>query len=231
MAIGRLHRSMHSRRLVLCPYGLPTSVDGRSACLNVMLRAGGDPNRVVDGPTVGIEVFGRHVIRLAAVRHARLPPLVLLTRTSPVALAVVTARRKLETLIPKLERSPWLLFHDRHEEPFSIATAAELGKFDIEDPALLPVWTGPDARRYLFIDSDAANLDLLPHRLIELAEGDAPASHERRKSTGSIRAVNVVDLRIAEPFEGEAEPHSQVRSATNDLTVGELALGGRNRGS
>jgi hypothetical protein len=185
----------------------------------VILRAGGDPNRVVDGPTVGIELFGRHLIRLSAVRHARLPPLVLLTRTSPVALAVVTARRKLEALMPKLERSPWLLFYDRHEEPFSIATAATLGKFDVDDPALLPVWTGPDARRYLFIDSEAANLDLLPHRLIELMEGDAPASHERRKSTGSMRAVNVVDLRIAEPFDEDGESSAQLRSGTGDVPV------------
>lgn len=145
---------MNSNRIVLFPYGQPAE-GKRDACIALLIKAGGDLNRFLDGPwgddpsSLRAESqFLRCVARLNEVVSGSQPPFILLARTNPLPLAVQAKRRRLCEALPNLNRALWILFVVPTENPFFARNAAQLGTFDVDayEPARFTVWTPADQR-------------------------------------------------------------------------------------
>lgn len=144
---------MEESRIVLFPYGQPVAQDGRDACMSLVLGAGGDLIRVYDGPwdrdptSAEAEVsFLRCISRIQEVVSGYRPPLVILTRTNPLPLAVLAKRRRICGAIKNLNRAAWIIFADPATDPFFLRNAGELGTFDVDsagngDQSAITVWT------------------------------------------------------------------------------------------
>lgn len=143
--------------------------------MRCLQRCGGDLDRIIDGPAASIDGFGRHVARLSIVRTARELPLVVLTRTNPLAMNLVGARRALEAAVPSLARALWLVFFDPTHDPFFVDTARRLGHLD-GDVGGAPLWSGPDGFRFLVLGPQVADLDVLPHRIADLVQSSLASS-------------------------------------------------------
>jgi hypothetical protein len=131
------------RSLVLMPYGLPQEERHRELCTTLMLRAGGDIDRVIDQPVGELDRFGRHIARIPILRHASSElPIVFLTRTSPLPLTVLNARRVLEGHVPALHGAAWLLFVTDEDDPFFEDGARRLGALS-GDLSTCPLWHVP----------------------------------------------------------------------------------------
>ncbi len=150
--------------LALVPYGWPPG-DVAQATL---LACGGDVERVIDRPADDLARFIAHVGRLPAVRDeaAHEPAIVFLTRTSPIPLTVVSARRTLEAKLPSLRRAAWVLFVRAEDDPFFEQGAEQLGLLSAAMTDS-PIWIGPDATAYL-VTTEKSDLSLLPERMTEL---------------------------------------------------------------
>jgi len=146
-------------RIVLFPYGQPVDRDKRDACLALVLHAGGDLNRIHDGPwdsdpaSEGAEKnFLRYISRIQEIVNGSRPPLVVLTRTNPLPLAVLAKRRRLCGAIKNLNRAPWAIFVDSVLDPFFYRNASKLGTFDTkcegkDENAMFCLWTPDEAQR------------------------------------------------------------------------------------
>ncbi len=151
------------RTLVLLPYGLPELAAHREACAEVLLACGGDVDRVIDQPSDDLARFGKYVSRIPALREGAPPPIVMLTRTSPLPLTVVSARRTLERAAPTLGRASWLLFVTEEDDPFFTDGARRLGLLSTELPHA-PMWTGPDGMPFLVTTPHTRAPDVLSQR-------------------------------------------------------------------
>lgn len=176
---------MPSPRLVLCPQGQPQPLRLREAWTRTLQRLGGDLGRILDAPSSTVDRFGQHVARLAVLRSVREPPLVVLTQTNPVAIAVLGARRTLEATVPALAHASWILFLDTVEDPFFLETAARLGELDGTAEAV-PIWTGPEQTRFLVVPAGLRDLDLLPHRLLDLTQASLASTGVVDRRTGQL---------------------------------------------
>lgn len=135
-------------RLVLMPHG-PPKPELNAACLDAVRRCNGDLTRVIDAPTTNLEAFARHVARMKAIA-SNVAPLVVLTHTSPLALALTGTRRTLETSVPALKKAAWTVFYDRNDDPFFEAQADAIGILEPRSDCSA-MWASPDGKHYLFI--------------------------------------------------------------------------------
>lgn len=134
-------------RVVLFPYGQPPKAAHRDACAEFLLRAGGDLSRLIDGPFRNIETFCGYVRRIDGVADGSRPPIIVVTRTNPLALSVVHARRKIEAAIEALRAATWVLFVDPHEDPFFGDNARRIG--NLQEAA--GRWQGPEGTDYVIL--------------------------------------------------------------------------------
>ncbi|MCC6646336.1 MAG: hypothetical protein IT374_12290 [Polyangiaceae bacterium] len=155
------------RTLVLLPYGMPDAPAHREACASILLSCGGDIERMIDRPVDDLERFGRYVSRIPALREGAQPPIVLLTRTSPLPLTVVSARRSLERAAPALGRASWILFVTDEDDPFFADGARRLGTLSAE-PSLAPLWVGPDGMPFLVTTPETRAHDVISGRFLSL---------------------------------------------------------------
>lgn len=128
---------MNENRVVLFPYGQPAERDKRDTCLSLVICAGGDLNRIHDGPwdsdpaSAQAEAgFLRYISRIQEVVSGTRPPFVVLTRTNPLPLAVLAKRRRICAAIRNLNRAIWVLFVDPAKDPFFCSNASRLGEFE-----------------------------------------------------------------------------------------------------
>ncbi|MBE7480972.1 MAG: hypothetical protein HS104_13445 [Polyangiaceae bacterium] len=177
-------------RLTLCPQGLPAAPAAREACMAVLLRAGADAQRVIDGEGWSIERFAAHVARLKVLRGQYSSPLVVLTRTNPLALAVLQTRRVLEDAVPELERAPWLVYHDPAVDPFFESAVAGLGSVEDVDWPLAPIWYAPHAQRFLILGPHDKQLDIAAARVAALELAEVPESGAQQIRRGPMLAVS-----------------------------------------
>lgn len=168
------------QRLTLLPQGLPERADARERCMALLLRAGADTQRLIDGQGLPLERFARHIGKIAALRGPA-TPLVVLTQTNPIALAVLHTRRVLADAVPELERAPWIVFHDESADPFFPSAALASGSFDV-DYQFGPIWLTAPGHRFLVLSSDEGHLEFAPARLaalellVQAAAGGGPGS-------------------------------------------------------
>ena len=157
------------RTLVLLPYGLPEIAAHREACSEILISCGGDVDRLIDQPADDLDRFGKYVARIPALREggAREPPIVMLTRTSPLPLTVVSARRTLERAVPTLARASWLLFVTNEDDPFFVDGAQRLGTLSC-DLSQAPIWLGPDGMPFLVTTPGTRAHDVLSERYLTL---------------------------------------------------------------
>lgn len=176
-----------SRKIVLYPYGHPRSDEHRELCSAFMLALGGDVQRVIDGPFVTIDRFIRYVSRIPAVTEGP-RPIVVLTRTIPLAMTVLNARRKIEIALPALQRASWAIFVDAAEDPFFEAAANKVGSLDGR-LAEAPIWSGPSDAKFLILSPDAASIALVRSRGEELL-ASSPLS-ERSLGRGAAQQPSI----------------------------------------
>ncbi len=150
---------MSESRIVLFPYGQPVERDKRDACLALVIHADGDLGRILDGPwdsdpaSEAAETnFLRYVSRIAEIANGSRPPLVVLTRSNPLPLAVLAKRRRVCAAIKNLNRAIWTVFVDPVSDPFFCQNANKLGAFDVACDADAPesaftVWTPDETQR------------------------------------------------------------------------------------
>lgn len=138
-----------------------------SAALDLLLRCGADAQRVFDGERWPLERFASLVSRIYALRAATIAPLVLLTRTNPVALTIVQTRRVLEEAIPRLSSAIWIIFFDPLTDPFFLANS-----LDSEDVGAAlgdaPIWTSPRAGTFLILSDQISQRELVARRVAAL---------------------------------------------------------------
>ncbi|MCC6216681.1 MAG: hypothetical protein IT376_17605, partial [Polyangiaceae bacterium] len=139
-------------RLTLFPHGLPLVASVRDRCLELVHAAGGDLRRVIDGPSGSVAAFARFVSRARVLERLPSTPLVVFTKTVPVATSVIRARRELIAFASALETATYLLFHDATDAPQFFESAEALGEFD-DRLSHAPIWTGPDGARWLVVSS------------------------------------------------------------------------------
>lgn len=139
-------------RLALFPHGLPAVQSARDRCLELVHAAGGDLRRVIDSPSSSVTAFARFVSRARVLERLPSSPLVVFTRSVPVATAVIRARRELVAFAPAVEAASYLLFHDATEAPQFFESAEALGEFD-DRLSHAPIWTSPDGARWLVVSS------------------------------------------------------------------------------
>ena len=168
------------RSLVLLPYGLPPEERHRETCTRILLSGGGDIDRVIDQPASELERFGRHIARIPMLRMGSAEqPLVFLTRTSPLPLTVLNARRVLETHVPSLHGAPWLLYVSEDDDPFFEDGARRMGTLSGEMSSC-PLWHVPNHPPFV-ITSPAIDPADVPKRLAQLS-GAASATMRTAKT-------------------------------------------------
>lgn len=148
-------------------------------CTDLLLRCGADLQRITEGRDWTVERFTNHIRRMPAVAGNGIAPLVLLTRTNPLALAVLQTRRVLEEAVPGLARASWIIFHDEQDDPFFVGAASELGSFDVAYEHG-PIWTTSSEQRFLILGTHAKHLEFAAGRLAEFEVGSMPESGLRR---------------------------------------------------
>lgn len=156
----------------------------------VLLRAGADAQRVIDGEGWSIERFVAHVARLKALRGVAAGPLVVLTRTNPLALAVLQTRRVLEDAVPELERAPWIVFHDPAADPFFETAVRGLGSVEDVEWSLAPIWYAPHAQRFLILGPHPEQREIAAARVAALELAEIPESGVQRIVRGPMLAVS-----------------------------------------
>lgn len=139
--------------MVLYPYGLPPRAEHAELCSRFIVEAGGDISRVIDGPFPSIERFIALAERLPVLKSETQRAIVVLTRTNPVAITVVAARRRIQASVPALARAVWVLFVDPVEDPFCFDTLRNLGTLDAEEVEV-PIWRDPDGHEYVVLSSE-----------------------------------------------------------------------------
>lgn len=164
--------SSSARRIVLYPYGHPRSAQDRELCLSFMLALGGDVHRVIDGPFPTLDRFIRYASRIPAVSEG-VRPIVVFTRTVPLAMAVLNARRKIEIALPSLQRATWAIFVDPTEDPFFEAAAHKIGALQHGLHAA-PIWQGPGGASFLVLSPQVESPALVRKRGEELTMVDRP---------------------------------------------------------
>lgn len=158
-------------RLVLMPHG-PPRPELQASCLDAVRRCGGDLHRVIDAPTTSLDAFVRHVGRMKALTTGA-APLVVLTRTSPIAFALTGTRRTLETCVPVLRSAAWLVFYDRQDDPFFEIEADSIGVLEPRTECS-SLWKSPSGELYLIIArADHFDLDGQVHELLSKPPGEA----------------------------------------------------------
>jgi hypothetical protein len=171
---------MRALRLVLMPYGPPRS-ELMGPCLDAVRRCGGDLNRIIDAPAKSLASFARYVGRMKAIVVGGPSPLVVLTRTNPLALAVTGARRMLESAVPALEGAAWIVFYDRKDDPFFEAEAEAVGILEPRSDRTL-MWTSPYGQPFLIVSKgEYSGLDVQIDELLSMPPIGATQPAMRRE--------------------------------------------------
>lgn len=166
-------------RLVLMPQGLPPRIDMHEACVKLLLASGADIHRIFDSPIETVDRFASHLARAKVPLSSRPEPLVVLTKTSPIALAIFLNRKVLEKALPSLRRAAWLIFHDPNEDPFFGREVLSMGMLDTS-LVDAPIWTTRGAGEYLVLTPDCPRRDLRD-RVRDLLARVGPTSGSQAK--------------------------------------------------
>jgi len=171
----------------------------------VLLKAGADTQRIIESEGWPLDRFAAHLGRMKALRAGSgavgSAPLVVLTRTNPVALAVLQTRRQLEEAVPELEHAAWLVFHDPGLDPFFESSVAGLGMLEEGvEWAAAPIWVAPHGYRFLIVGPHADLLGTVAERVAALESGAMPPSGELRLFESADVAVGVSTRRDSGPM-------------------------------
>ena len=181
-------QAFDSERLVLFPYGRPHADIHRGHCDGLLLRAGGDVRRFVEPPIAELDAFIRYASRMS--KAFEQPPMVVLTRTNPIALTVVQARREIEAEIPELARARWFVYLSPEQDPFFLGSAQSLGS--LRGPLhRAPIWYGPDAKPYMVLSSCIMDASVVLDGLEQLDDIPFPteATGSNRRTTARFCVV------------------------------------------
>lgn len=163
------------RRLVLFPQGQPEVKEHRDRCAEFAFWCGGDVGRFIDAPIQSIDAFAEYLRRIRGVRGEQ--TLVVLTCTNPLALAVVTLRRRLENHFPELRAARWMIYLDCERDPFFEAMALRSGHLTGE-LAEAPIWVGPQDSPYVVMWSEIRNRRVVEASIEQLDDLVLAASGE-----------------------------------------------------
>lgn len=142
--------------------------------------------RVIDGPFPTIDRFVRHVSRIPAIR-AGIRPIVVLTRTIPLAMTVLNARERIEAGLPQLRHATWAIFFDAAEDPFFEAAVRKFG--DLQGQLHeAPIWVGPGQARFVILSPEVKDPGLVRKRSQEL-DAILAGNEPWKRSTPEMKTV------------------------------------------
>jgi hypothetical protein len=153
-------------RLLLLPQGAAARRREHESLLQLLLACGADLQRVFEASGETIEQFALHLSK-ASVLPTNSEPLVVLTKTSPLALSVIQTRKILEGLLPPLRTAAWVIFYDPFDDPFF---AVEVGKRGVLDDEInrAPIWSTYGEGEYLVLVPESRHQGSLRVRVFEL---------------------------------------------------------------
>ena len=151
-------------RPILYPLGQSAREDVRDRCLEMVRRLGGDLSRVTDSPSATLDEFVTHIGRIKKNFIEREPPIVVLTKITPLTLMVVSPRKRLVESAPVLVHSEWIIYYDPIEDPQFLSAANDLGSFD-RDFKHAPYWVGPGELRFLVLSPFIDDMSILDQRI------------------------------------------------------------------
>jgi len=157
----------NERRIVLFPYGQPSGAAHRERCSGLVVACGGDPARMIDAPTTSLERFVSYVEKIRVLRDGAESPLVILTRTNPLALTVLNARRQMERQFPLLASATWAVYVAPDEDPFFSSSAQNMGRLD-SDLEFAPIWKTHDRELYLVLSPLIRNRETLQAQIEQI---------------------------------------------------------------
>jgi len=158
--------------MVLFPHGQTDSLRHRSLCSEYALRCGGDLARVIDAPSDTVDRFASYVSRIRGLRDGSERALVIMTRTNPLALTVIEARKRLESMVPSLRRALWVIYVDPDVDPFFLSTVERHGTLGGPLEAA-PIWVGPGPMRFLVVSPQVRDADVVSERVAQIV-ADSP---------------------------------------------------------
>jgi len=170
----------YDRRVILFPQGQPKASEQQNTCLQFAMWCGGDVQRVIDAPSSSVQVFAKYVSRIASIRDGNDLALVVLTKTSPLALSVVQSRAELQNALPALRGARWLIFHDPSMDPFFEEAASQQGRLSgaLKDA---PLWIDSESEPYLVVSARVGDRERLDSSLRELDDAIERAVKETRR--------------------------------------------------
>jgi hypothetical protein len=151
---------------------MPARRQVHESLLELLLGCGADVRRIFDSSHGNVEGFARHIAR-ARMLPTTPEPLIVLTKTSPVALSVFKVRRVLEEALPSLKHAPWIVFHDPDDDPFFGKEARSIGALDASIDAA-PIWTTSGSGEYLVLVPGVATIHLKARIADLVVTGDPP---------------------------------------------------------
>ncbi len=158
--------------MVLFPHGQPDSLRHRSLCSEYALRCGGDLARVIDAPSDTVDRFAAYVSRIRGLRDGSERALAIMTRTNPLALTVIEARKRLESVVPSLRRALWVIYADPEADPFFLSTVERHGTLGGPLEAA-PIWVGPGPMRFLVVSPQVRDAEVVSERVAQIV-ADSP---------------------------------------------------------
>lgn len=161
-------------RPVLFPQGQAPDADDREHCTRLVLAAGGDVARFLDSPAESLDRYIHLLSRIHDISSGAVAPIVVLTRTNPLPLAVLHTRRRLERAVPHLRAAHWMIYLRPDHDPF-FDSSASLGWL-VGELNAAPVWVGPNMEKFVVISRRVDDVERLRSRLASLGRDE-----DRRK--------------------------------------------------
>lgn len=175
---------------VLFPQGQPSRPSDRELCADLLLAAGADVSRFIDGPIGDLDRYLAYIARVADFCSGPSSPMIVLTQASPLPGAAVNVRRRMERVVPALRFALWLIY--LRPETASAATGASLGWL-MGELHTAPIWAGPRRERFLVMSPLIENVPTFVTRATSLTRqnADRKARHDASSAptSGTIHAA------------------------------------------
>jgi hypothetical protein len=151
-----------------------------------------------------VDTLDRFIAYLSRIRDfnaGHVEPLVVLTKTNPLPLAILHTRRRLERALPALHHARWMIYLRPEEDPFFDSSAA-LGWL-VGELHTAPVWVGPNMERFVVISKQVDDPLTLRNRMASLAR-DAEQRRKRSDPPPRDDRASVTRARTLRPPPGDA---------------------------
>lgn len=153
---------MDAKRCIIFPH-TPVWADAeRAIAFSVLLRLGGDVQRIFEPGSKNASQFAAYLKRLRISTEGDESPLVVITETLPLFSCVLNCRTTLVEAIPALASAIWLIWYDGRRDITFRGAAEQIGAFDHPSMDEFPILKLRDAsQRFLIVTPMSVSMPLL----------------------------------------------------------------------